>query len=824
MWYSNEEGLTKLVICGRRKMAYFDSKGINKILKKSNIGLWAVEFEQGCDPRFYADDTMDDLLGVYYELTPEERFKYHHTCIHEDDLQMFEEYSDKLAIERTEIVYRYLHSELGERYVRCSGIRDASVKDKILVYGTHQDITDTIRMEKDKLHETQLAEENLVLKSEQVYSYNLYRNLMELQTCGILSYKLPSHEIIVMNDAARKLYDIDQYEDVTIDVAANHLKGVVYDNEEETKEKLKRLGESAGQISFAMTIPHRDGKAVHVWSVTRRIEMDNGDSIIISSLQDISALTETQKINLELEEQLDVIQAYGKVYNVSYFIDLEDGSFVELSNRIDGVFELIGESGNAAEKLETFCNKIVYPKHYDVMKEFTNLDTINERLKDREWISQQFESRLSHWSEGYFIAAKRDEEGNCKHLIWGTMNITDSKIRELEQQEELIKATEEAQIANRAKSTFLFNMSHDIRTPMNAIMGFTDLLEKSINDPERIKYYLDKIRNSSDLLLSLINNVLEMARIESGKLVLDEVTIDVNKFVKTFLTIFEYPMEHKEIEFTSRIDVTHNYIYGDPVKLREIYLNILSNAFKYTSKGGSVSYLLEEIPSDKEGYIVIRTKITDTGIGMASEYLPHLYDEFTREKNVTDSKIEGTGLGMPIVKKLVDLMGGTIEVETALGKGTTFVITIEHRISNEYLANTIEKQEVSKTKYKGRRILLAEDNDLNAEITMSILGEAGFEVERAEDGIICIDKISKAEPDYYSVILMDVQMPNMNGYRATELIRKLDDKKKAALPIIAVTANAFAEDRKVAMEAGMDGHIAKPIKVDELFEILNNFI
>ena len=383
-----------------------------------------------------------------------------------------------------------------------------------------------------------------------------------------------------------------------------------------------------------------------------------------------------------------------------------------------------------------------------------------------------------------------------------------------------------ANAANEAKSAFLFNMSHDIRTPMNAIIGFTELLEKHLDNKELALSYIKKIQTSNDFLLSLINNVLEMARIESGKATLDETYWDAHAFNDTLFSLFDSQMKEKGIEFTRKNKVMHPDVLFDETKLREIFLNILSNALKYTPSGGRVSMNLTEIPSDRPGYAMYQTVIEDTGIGMSEEFLPHLFEEFTRERSSTETRLNGTGLGMPIVKRLVDLMEGTIEVESKVGRGTKITVTLPHRIAldgNDQML--VDKaHEFHTESFQGKRILLAEDNELNAEIAITILEEAGFIVEHAEDGIICVDMMEKAEAGYYDLILMDIQMPNMDGYKATQTIRKLSDPQKAGITIVAMTANAFDEDKKNAYRAGMNWHIAKPIKINELMSALTEIL
>jgi len=385
---------------------------------------------------------------------------------------------------------------------------------------------------------------------------------------------------------------------------------------------------------------------------------------------------------------------------------------------------------------------------------------------------------------------------------------------------ELEWAKTQAEAASSAKTSFLFNMSHDIRTPMNAIMGFRDLLEKHIDEPERRADYLRKIKEASKVLLSIINNVLEMARIEKGTVVVEEVAMNTKNFGISIFSVFSEMMAEKNIEFTHEDLVVHHNVYCDPTKMREIFMNLLSNAYKYTKPGGKVHVRLRELPSDREGYGIFETSVSDTGVGMSAEYLAHIFEEFSRENTSTANKIEGTGLGMPIVKRLVELMGGTIRVTSEKGVGTTFVVTLPHRIANKSENAEPETIVTDETVFEGKRILLAEDNDLNAEIAEEILTSAGFMIERAEDGAICYEKIVSSDKGYYDLVLMDIQMPNMDGYQATRAIRALADKEKANIPIIAMTANAFEEDRSKAVNVGMNGHIAKPIDVTELLREL----
>ena len=389
-------------------------------------------------------------------------------------------------------------------------------------------------------------------------------------------------------------------------------------------------------------------------------------------------------------------------------------------------------------------------------------------------------------------------------------------------------ALQKAETASLAKTRFLNNMSHDIRTPMNAILGYAQLMEDELKgkDLPETSEHLKKLQQSGDLLLSIINNVLDMARIESGKMEIDENYARIEDIRQTLFEMFEDEAKKKKLAFRYTVNLEHEHILTDITKVKEIFVNILSNAIKYTPSGGSVMLNIDELACDEPGYMIVRTSVSDTGIGMSRDYLIKIFDAFTRERNTTKSKITGSGLGMSIVKKYVDLLGGTIEVESELGKGSTFTVTLKHRIADEsyYVKNNDENPETCSEILEGKNILLAEDNDLNAEIAEVILERAGLKIERVEDGIQCVNRIMKMPAGTYDMILMDIQMPQMDGYKATQVIRHLPDKDKACIPIIAMTANAFEEDKRKAIEAGMNDHIAKPIQVDKLLLTLKTIL
>ena len=386
-------------------------------------------------------------------------------------------------------------------------------------------------------------------------------------------------------------------------------------------------------------------------------------------------------------------------------------------------------------------------------------------------------------------------------------------------------AVENAESANRAKSTFLFNMSHDIRTPMNAIIGYADLASRHLDDPAKLKNYMENIQVCGQNLLMLLNNVLDLARIENDKTEMEYSVSDIEKDFRNCVAMFRNQADSKGQTLMVTTQLQYPYIYADIPHLTEICTNLVSNAVKYTGAGGTIRCNVTQKPGEKEGWCDTVITVADNGIGMSQEFQKHIFEPFERERTSTVSKVEGSGIGMGIVKKLVGLMGGTVEVESRIGVGSTFTVTIPCRIASE--DETQAKRETNPSDQKclcGTRILLTEDNDLNAEIAVELLQEEGCTVDRAKDGVECVDMLEKAANGTYQLILMDIQMPVMNGYDAARKIRGLDDPQKANIPIIAMTANAFTEDRQVALDAGMNDHIAKPINMNVLVPTLRKYL
>ena len=646
---------------------------IKEILRASRMGMWRVEMEEGKPPRFYADEVMDELLGIDREITPEERFVFHRSRIYPEDMRLFQEYSDKLTAARTEIVYRYIHPVSGAMFVRCGGERDTSVTEYVAVTGIHQDISETVRIEKEKEAERRLAELNDSLRKEKLRQDIYYKELLDIENCGVLAYTMPGHKVIHMNAEALRMYGIESVEAAQRELGP--LLRQVYYPDSEVLNQLKKLRNEDDMVDYECIIGKGKANECHALAKTKVVHIPTGERAVLTT-----------------------------------FVDVSD--MVMLKN-----------------------------------------------------------------------ALRRAEEGS------------------------------------RAKSSFLFAMSHDLRTPMNAIIGYAELMEAHWGEKEVTTNYLQKLKGASQFLLALIGNVLEIARIESGKETLNEAPWNLMMLEETLDILLDGEISRKQLTVNRNVNIRHANVYCDALKIREIIMNLLSNAVKYTSEGGKIVLDIDEKPSARDGFMTLQIRVSDNGIGISKEYVPYIFDAFTRERSSSESGIIGTGLGLHIVKSFVDLMNGDISVKSEPGKGTCFTVEISCRkIPEEELQQQMEEQPEN-VSLAGRRLLLAEDNGLNAEIAMTILQDADAEVELAADGKIAVDKLQDVPAGYYDAILMDIQMPNMNGYEATKAIRKLTDER-AKIPIIAMTANAFEEDRQAALAAGMDDYVAKPVEISELFRTI----
>ena len=536
--------------------------------------------------------------------------------------------------------------------------------------------------------------------------------------------------------------------------------------------------------------------------------------------------------NLRAEQDrraAQVIKGLSEEFNSIYLVDFDLKKMLpySLNNEVSRSMGYAFSSGLDYETtIRDFTDRYVIPDDRDMFLHECDEARIRQRISGEKIYGVTFR-RCDEEGTVEYVEMKISRVDDVQHdrVVMAYKDVS-QRVKAAQEEKRLAEAAARADAANQAKTTFLFNMSHDIRTPMNAIIGFSNLALRHIDNHDRVEEYLHNIDVSGNHLLGLINNVLEVSRIESGKLELDENPGDLARFIEEWERIYADEAEGKGIALTVNSDVTHTHVIWDSTRVEEIFLNIFNNAIKYTPAGGSVSVNVRELPCDREGYARFKTVVEDTGIGISEEFLPHIFESFSRERTSTESRVQGTGLGMGIVKRLIDMMGGSVHIESKQGEGTCVTVVLDHRIAGDgdMTAAASGENDLDFESFMGKRILLVEDNDLNAEIAAELIMETGALVERAEDGIVAVDKLAKAPAGSYDLVLMDIQMPNLDGYQATRRIRALDDPAKARIPIVAMTANAFEEDKKDAIAAGMDGHLAKPINVDELMRTLGTHL
>ena len=799
---------------------------------------------------------------------------------------------------------------------------------------------------------------------ERAYEQELIKKNQTLETifttieCGVMSHTLDGSHVVSINSAALKILGYESKEELEADGFDLIASSVMLEDQAGLLESIKTLKKAGDNISVEYRVQHKDGEILHVMGNIKLFE-ENGELFYQRFLLDCTAKKLQEKQNER--RQMELVQALSIDFTLVCFVDPETGQATPI--RADGQEINLCFTGEISlqESMEQYIQKWVHEDDRDLLRHAVSLDTLKQELAEGKIYYVNY--RKCQGNETSYFQMKAVNAGNSTDrtgFVLGFRNVDAELRKEIEQNTLLEAALSQANRASKAKSVFLSNMSHDIRTPMNAIVGFTNLAITHIDHTEQVAEYLQKIKTSGNHLLSLINDILDMSHIESGKIHLDEKPCSLPDILHGLRNILQADIHAKQLELQfDTVDVWDEDIFCDQLRLNQVLLNLLSNAVKYTSAGGSVSMRITEKPGAPEGYANYEFCIKDNGIGMSEEFVEHIFEPFERERNSTISKIQGTGLGMAITKNIVDMMNGTISVQSEQGVGTEFTVSFTFRLNSNIkeplvipelrhckalvvdddfntcdsvsymlgqlgmraewtlsgkeavlrthqavMRNTdysvyiidwllpdmngvevtrrIRKeinssapiiiltaydwadieteakeagvtafcskplflselssclQSVMRPETKGQadstenyavhhtgRILLAEDVEMNQEIAVAILENAGFTVDVADNGQIAADMVKQSEPGYYQAVLMDVQMPVMNGYEATQEIRNLKDSRLASIPIIAMTANAFTEDREAALKSGMNGHIAKPIDVQLLFETLDSVL
>lgn len=671
---------------------------------------------------------------------------------------------------------------------------------------------------------------------ERAYENDLVQKNQTLETiftameCGVLTHSLDGTRVVGVNKAALDILGYSSEDDMLSHGFEMIASSVVDEDKEQLREKFESLSNVGDSVSTEYRVKHADGSILHVMGNIKLIEQ-NGELLYQRFLLDNSEQKRKEEM-LERRSQ-EFMKVLSEYYLVICAFNLESGKGELLrvaQEREEELIPIFGAERSFEEAVEDYVAKRVYEEDAEMLRETLSTQNVIKELSTRERLHVHYRSKEGDSFKYRQVVVVRASNWNeQRYVVLGIRN-TDQETREEIQHKELLEeALVRASRASEAKSAFLSNMSHDIRTPMNAIVGFTVLANNHLENTQRVKEYLDKIHSSSSHLLSLINDILDMSRIESGKASLDERPCLISDIFSNIENILMPEVETKGLIFNvSTKNVKHNAIVCDELKLNQILLNLLGNSIKFTGSNGVVDLDIAEIGEVSEGFAHYKITVRDNGIGMTRDFLKHIFDPFERERTSTLSGIQGTGLGMTITKSLVDMMDGVITVQSKKGIGTQFDMMFKFEVVDEEATKLIAvstKSDVALSeRLKGCRILLVDDNELNREIALTLLEDAGFEVESAVNGQDAIDRLIQADSTYFQLVLMDIQMPIMNGYEAATIIRAMDDPIVSSIPILAVTADAFDEDKQKALSCGMNGHLPKPIEVSELFKAMDTML
>lgn len=724
--------------------------------------------------------------------------------------------SDREVIEKQKICVseEIVHTGEGTRLLKTYKAplfdRDGSVMGTV---GVGIDVT------QERTYEQEIIKKNHILET-----------IFSTIDCGVICHTLDSSRILSVNEAALKILGYESREELMAMGFDMIAPSVLEEDQPRLRECIRTLKKEGDSVGIEYRIRHRNGDILHVMGNIKLLK-ENGELFYQRFLLDCTEQKLQEKRNQR--HQMELLQALSMDYNLVCFFDLDTGMGLTLradeekNKLLDFVFS--GEI-SLKESMECYIQKLVYEEDREKLSQAVSLERLKQELAEKSLFSVSYRTNRNGEVKYYEMKVVRAGIWSESHgIVLGLRSVDEETRNEMEKKRMLEDALLQANRANQAKSVFLSNMSHDIRTPMNAIMGFTTLALAHMDDRQQVEGYLQKIMTSGNHMLGLINDVLDMSQIESGRTKLEETACTLTDILQELNSMVQMDIKRKRLELRLEASGIRNQrIYCDKLRLKRVLLNVIGNAVKYTNEGGSILLQVTEKAGAPEGCAGYEFVVRDTGIGMSPEFLSHFFEPFEREKNTTLSGIQGTGLGMAITKNIVDMMNGSIEVSSEKGVGTEvklfFVFRLNFEDEKEHTAAVAEEEENDISRVFKGRILLVEDNELNQEIAATLLEDAGFSVEIASNGKIAVDMLSASEPGYYMLVIMDVQMPVMNGYEAAEKIRKLENKELASIPILAMTANAFEEDRRKALKSGMNAHIAKPIDLEKLFEILNKVL
>lgn len=823
-------------------------------LSGSRTGIWKLIAHKDGKADMIFDDVMSDMMGFDRNAPSQDNISRLTEHIADEDRERFNKYIDNLInIGSDEIIYKWNHPTKGMRYIRCGGWKNSEENGVAVIRGYHQDITDIM-----KQHE---RNELAVKMMKDAYFRICF---VDLNADSIFDLKCGDEKITSdsFSEYVKYLADSGIVEDDYKSLFLSSFASDTIKKELNTSAKLleftyrrKNIG-GDHQWARSIIVPvddYSDKNACFIWYVKNISEEKAMEFKAVRSKTELSRM----KKSLTISDR--VINAFSSIYNFSYYIDLTDHTYsqIQLTKLAE---EVSGGSNNTySQALHNYLTQVIEKSYQEKMADFMNIDTIAERLDGKNVISCDYLNVYGKWIRASYMPASRDENGRLTHAVFVGQDIDGDRKKELQQRDVLERAYEsekaalkrseaskseteklllkiqalnkelesaytEAKLANTAKTDFLTRMSHDIRTPINGIIGLLNMADKYPDDIEMLKEYRLKEHTAVNHLLSLVNDVLDMAKLESGNIDLSEEPFNINEVIDECFDIISTTAAKRGLKCIRNgpKPIEHDKLIGSPLHVKQILINILSNAVKYNRPNGTVTSEITEIFSDSDN-VVIRFSIADTGIGMSEEFQKKMFEPFTQENSGSRSEYHGTGLGMSIIKKLTDIMNGTIEVTSCKDIGSKFVVTLPFKINHD--AHAADSEIVlEKNALSGMNILLVEDNELNAEIAQFMLKEEGASVDTAKDGEEAVRAFSASETGHYDVILMDIMMPVMDGCTAAREIRKLQRDDAAKIPIIAMTANAFVEDVKKSRTAGMNDHIAKPLDTPKMLTTIVKYV
>lgn len=680
----------------------------------------------------------------------------------------------------------------------------------------------------------------------------LFRNFANAMPGGFFIYYADGgEEIVYINEAVVRIFGCETREEFQ-ELTGNSFRGIVHPDDLERVENsiVQQISESQYDLDYVeYRIVRKDGEIrwvedyghfihsdvigdffyVFIGDATeKRKERQENERMLQEQVQ--GYYEELEVINQEHLRRFEMIEGLSVDYESIFYVNLDTNRIkaYRVSERFQKQFPKDCPICDFVGFDEDYIENWVYPEDRKIVEGVTDPDNIRKVLAEHKTYHVNY--RVYRGGKTGYIQLRMvnpGKDGRVSQVILGYRNVDEEIIQEIKQKKMLALALEEANAANQAKNIFLSNMSHDIRTPMNAIIGFTSLIRKYLGDEEKVSAYLDMISDASEQLMQLLNDVLEISKIESGNVDVKEEECDLIHIVQQIQTWVLKERKEKPIDFSlDTSGVWHRIVMADRQKLLTIISSLVDNAIKYSGEKAEISVSLYERKELHDHQAVYQLTVEDKGIGISDEFIGRLFTAFEREKNTTLSGVHGTGLGLPITKNLVDIMGGTIDVTSEVGKGSTFTVTFIFHVPDKQQVLGQDENDVEEDleDMRGKRILIVDDNEINMEIEVEVLKEGGFLIDTASDGSIAVEKVKNSQPGYYDLILMDIQMPVMDGYLATKAIRKLEDPVLAGIPIIAVSANTFEEDRKKSKESGMNAHLPKPLDVGELFHMIRKYL